>query len=65
MKLYLVTADTHEDMYGAMIYCFGIATNEESLKDMVKEAEKEGYFAKITEIESDIVVDEYLGGYIE
>jgi hypothetical protein len=62
MKLYLVTADTYDDMYGAMISCFGIATNEESLKVMVKKAEEEG-FLKITEVDSDSVVEEYLGGY--
>ena len=65
MKLYLITADTYDDTYGAMISCFGIATNEESLKAIVKRVEKEGLFAKITEIMSDEKVDEYLGGYIE
>lgn len=46
MKLYLVTADTHDDAYGAMISCFGIATNEESLKVMVKRQKKKDSLQK-------------------
>ena len=65
MKLYLVMADTYDDMYGTMISCFGIATNEESLKAMVKKTGEKGFFAKITEVDSDSVVEEYLGGYYE
>ena len=65
MKLYLVTADTWDDGYGTMISCFGIATNEELLKNITEKVEKEGYFPNVAEINSDEFTNEYLGGYYE
>jgi hypothetical protein len=32
MELYLVTADVYDDIFGASITCFGIATNLEEME---------------------------------
>ena len=66
MKLYLVTADTYDCVYGAEIECFGIATNKKDRDKLTSRFHEEyGYDAKVTEIKSDKFVNEYLGGYIE
>ncbi len=68
MVLYLVTADTigeDDENYGASISCFGVATNEESLKSIESEVRFRGFEPKVTQVQAEILIDAYLGGYVE
>ena len=67
MELRLITANVcdGEKNYGASITCFGIATNEESQRSIESEVRFRGFEPSVIVIQADVVVDEYLGGYVE
>lgn len=64
--VYIVTADTHDDCYGAEIELFGIYTNEEMAKKRCETLHKnKGYYTKIEKVILNKKCDIYLGGYFE
>lgn len=65
MDLRLITANVCNEDYGASITCFGIATNEDSQKAIESEVRFRGFDPSVIIIQADMVVDEYLGGYVE
>lgn len=64
--VYVVTADTYEDSYGAEITLFGVFDTEEKAKQRVENLARKNKFAfRITEVNLNKGVEEYLGGYYE
>ena len=65
MKVYVVTADTYDDGYGADINLFGIFTTQRKSEQRKSDLAKLGYFVNISETTVDKKCEIYLGGYIE
>lgn len=65
MKIYVVTADTHDDGYGSSIELLRVADNETERDESVKYAKRMGWYPTVEEIELNKPVRRYLGGYIE
>lgn len=65
MKVYVVTADTYNDDYGAAISLFGIFTTQRRAEQRKSDLEKLGYGVDINEITIDKNCEIYLGGYVE
>lgn len=66
MDLYVVTANTYEDSYGAEITLFGVFDTEEKAIKRVEELRKKNrfvYMITITQLNQSIEM--YLGGYYE
>ena len=64
MKVYILTADTHDGSYGSEIELFGVFSTEEKAHKKANEKKLAGYDI------SPMTIDEneepsYLGGYIE
>lgn len=66
MELYVVTADTYEDYWGAEITLFGVFDTEEKAIKRMEELKKEKHFTfVVTKTKLNESVDMYLGGYYE
>lgn len=66
MELYVVTADTYEDSYGAEITLFGVFDTEEKAIERMEELKKDNKFVyMITNVKLNESVEGYLGGYYE
>lgn len=61
--LYVVYADTHSDCWGIEIEMFGVADNENDLKEMCETVEKNGYNARVKEVALNKYCRKYLGSY--
>ena len=67
MDLYVVTADTYTDSYGAEITLFGVFDTEKQAKQRVEHMIRKNPFFKfnITKIKMNRGIEEHLGGYYE
>lgn len=66
MDLYVVTADTYTDSYGAEITLFGVFDTEEKAIECVEELKKNNTLAyMITRTQLNQNIEMYLGGYYE
>ena len=67
MDLYVVTADTYTDSYGAEITLFGVFDTEKESKQRVKSLECKNPFFKfnVTQVKINRGIEEHLGGYYE
>ena len=66
MDLYVVTADTYEDSYGAEITLFGVFDTEKKAIECVEELKKKNRFVyMITRTQINQSIEMYLGGYYE
>ena len=64
--VYVVTADTYEDSYGAEITLFGVFETEEKAIERVEELKKKNRFVyMITRTQLNKNIEGYLGGYYE
>lgn len=65
MKLYVISANTYEDSWGAQISIFGVY-DEEHVHSALEELEKEyDYFFETNEVNLNERDETYLGGYFE
>lgn len=65
MKLYDISADTHNDSYGSQISVFGVF-DKEHVYEALEELQKEyGYYFEVNEISLNKRNETYLGGYFE
>lgn len=65
MKLYVISANTYENSWGAEINIFGVY-DEEHVQSALEELEKEyDYFFETQEINLNERDETYLGGYFE
>lgn len=64
MKLYVISADTYEDSYGATISIFGVYDSLEKAKEAIEEL-NDRYLYSINEMELNKTQEIYLGGYYE
>lgn len=66
MDLYVVTADTYTDFYGAEITLFGVFDTEEKAIECVEELKGNNFRAYlITKTQLNKNIEMYLGGYYE
>lgn len=65
MKLYVVTANTYTDSWGADIELLRISDNEEQANESIEYAKSKGWFHRLQIIELNKPTRRYLGGYIE
>ena len=65
MKVFIVTADTHNDYYGSEISLFGVFTTKQKAEQRKADLSKLGYHADVIETQLDKICKIYLGGYIE
>lgn len=66
MKLYVISADTYENSYGAEISIFGVYSSLDLAENAIKElSKKNDYLYKIDEIMLNEINEIYLGGYFE
>lgn len=65
MKVYAITADTYKFGYGSEVELFGVSDNEEGRDKIVKYVKEKGYDPSVDEIEMNVPVQVYLGGYVE
>lgn len=63
--LYVVYADTYDDDWGIEITLFGVADNEDDMKEMCEAVKKQGYYAKVKEVSLNQNCEELLGIYCE
>lgn len=65
MKLYVISANTYEDSWGAQISIFGVF-DDEHVHSALEELEKKyNYFFEVNEINLNERNETYLGGYFE
>lgn len=65
MKVFIVTADTHNDYYGSKISLFGVFTTKQKAEQRKADLSKLGYHADVNETQLDKICEIYLGGYVE
>lgn len=65
MKVYIVTADTYDGVWGSEIRFFGVFTTPEKAEERKDDLLKNGYRASVNEVPLDEICKIYLGGYIE
>jgi hypothetical protein len=65
MKLYVISANTYEDSWGAEINIFGVYDEEHVQRALEELEEKYSYFFKVDEINLNEHSKTYLGGYFE
>ena len=65
MKLYVISADTYEDSWGAQISIFGVYDEEHVHSALEELKKKHDYFFKVDEINLNERSKTYLGGYFE
>ena len=63
--IYIVTADTYQDSYGAEISLFLVTDQKQKADEKLVELNAKGYYPKIRTVNLDEDTDIYLGGYIE
>lgn len=63
--LYVVYADTYDDDWGIEVTMFGVADNENDMKEMCEAVKKQGYHARVKEVFLNQYCKEFLGGYYE
>ena len=63
--LSIIYADTYDDSWGSTIEVFGIADNEEDVKKICSNVEKEGYYAQVETVTLNEYCRRYLGGCYE
>ena len=63
--IYVVTADTYQDSYGAEISLFLVTDQKQKADEKLVELNVKGYYPKIHTVNLDEDTDIYLGGYIE
>ena len=63
--IYVVTADTYQDSYGAEISLFLVTDQKQKADEKLVELNVKGYYPKIRTVNLDEDTDIYLGGYIE
>ena len=65
MNLYIVTANTYADSYGAEIELLRVADNEADANESVEYAKSKGWNPTIAIEELNKPTRKYLGGYVE
>lgn len=67
MKLYVVSADTYQECYGASISIFGVFSSAEKAEKCIKKnlKKKNNYNYEINEVNLDKCTELDLGGYFE
>ena len=65
MKVFILTADTHNDYYGSEISLFGVFTTKQKAEQRKADLSKLGYHADVNETQLDKICEIYLGGYVE
>lgn len=65
MKLYVVTANTYNDGYGAVIELLRVADNLDDAMESVEYAKSKGWYASMEVLSLNVPTRRYLGGYIE
>jgi hypothetical protein len=65
MKLYVVTADTYRESWGADIELLRVTDNEDDARDSVKYAKSKKWYPNVETIELNKPTRRYLGGYCE
>lgn len=65
MKLYVISADTHDDSWGSQISMFGVL-DEEHVYDALEELQqKYNYNFEVNKVNLNECTETYLGGYFE
>lgn len=65
MKLYVVTADTYEDLWGSIIELLRVTDNPEDAQKSSDYARSKGWHPKTEIVEVNKAVRRYLGGCTE
>lgn len=65
MELYVITANTYHEGWGAEISLFGVCDNEDDLNKIVDKVRKRGHIPDIKKVNLNRFKEIYLGGYIE
>ena len=66
MIVYVITADTYQDNYGAEISMFGVFEDETKANEAVKELNKKyNYYFEIKPTELNKINEVHLGGFYE
>ena len=65
MKLYVISADTYDDSYGAQISIFGVFDEMHLHNALEKLQKKYSYYFTVNEISLNKCKEIYLGGYFE
>lgn len=63
--LYVVYADIYDGDWGIELAMFGVADNENDMKEMCEAVKKQGYQARVKEVSLNQYCEEFLGGYYE
>jgi hypothetical protein len=63
--LYVVYADTYDDDWGIELQLFGVADNENDMKEMCEAVRKQGYQARVKEVLLNQYCKKFLGSYFK
>lgn len=65
MKLYVISADTHDDSWGVQISIFGVFGENHLIGALEELKQKYNYNFEVNEVNLNECTETYLGGYFE